>query len=322
MKELLQRQAVERQLQQKQPQHQQQSTLQQQASPQASVQPQPNQQLPQPHVTASQPVSQQPLQSRVLEPTAVSKSSTAPVQQQPRASITVPSSQPSAMMTSLPSQPSAMVSLSSQPSASLPSQPSAMMTSPQPSAMGSLSSQPNQVLSRDQLAQLTAEQRLMYFHRMQLLKAKQMELQKQQQQMASSAAASADLQSRPPIPKVNASVTSVGQAMTLQAVLEKQQQLVKEQQGSLGRVSPQTVGNKFLAPTQMAPLGGLVARGGASNTQQTSAVGRTSFANLKVVPGGLVGRSSSPSNVVGQPHAKGRPRGAKEKGKDALDAQE
>ena len=300
MKELLQRQAMERQLQQKQPpqpQHQQQGTLQQQASPQASLQPQPNQQLPQPHVTASQPVSQQPLQSRAIEPTAVSQSSTTPVQQQPRASTTAPSSQPSVTMTSLPSHPSAMISLPSQL---------------------------NQVLSRDQLAQLTAEQRVVYFRQLQLLKAKQMELQKQQKQMASSAAASADLQSRPPLSKVNASVTSVGQAMTLQAVLEKQQQLVKEQQGPLGRVPPQTVSNKFLAPThvQMAPPGGLVARGGASNTQQTSAVGRTSFANLKVVPGGLAGRSSSPSNVVGQPHARGRPKGAREKGKDALDAQE
>lgn len=311
MKELLQRQAMERQLQQKQPpqpQHQQQGTLQQQASPQASLQPQPNQQLPQPHVTASQPVSQQPLQSRAIEPTAVSQSSTAPVQQQPRASTTAPSSQPSVTMTSLPSQPSAVMT-------SLPSHPSAMI---------SLPSQLNQVLSRDQLAQLTAEQRVVYFRQLQLLKAKQMELQKQQKQMASSASASADLQSRPPLSKVNASVTSVGQAMTLQAVLEKQQQLVKEQQGPLGRVPPQTVSNKFLAPThvQMAPPGGLVARGGASNTQQTSAVGRTSFANLKVVPGGLAGRSSSPSNVVGQPHARGRPKGAREKGKDALDAQE
>ena len=139
--------------------------------------------------------------------------------------------------------------------------------------------------------------------------------------MALSTTASVDLQSRPTITKVTPG-TSVAQAMSLQAVLEKQQQLVKEQQAPLGRVSPQTVGSKLLTPAQMAPLGGLVARGGASSTQQSGAVGRTSFANLKVVPGGVAGRSSSPSNVVGQPHARGRPKAAKEKGKDAIDPQE
>ena len=282
MKELLQRQALERQLQQKQPpqtQHQQQGALQQQAGQQASLQPQGNQQ---PQVTAPQPVSQQ--QKSLSEPTVVSQSSTVSVQLQHRASTTVASSQPTAM-TSLPSQP-------------------------------------NQMLSRDQLAQLTPEQRLVYLRQLQLLKIQQQQMQKQQQQMALSTTASADLQSRPTIAKVNASGTSVAQAMSLQAVLEKQQQLVKEQQAPLGRVSPQTVGSKLLTPAQMAPLGGLVARGGASSIQQSGAVGRTSFANLKVVPGGVAGRSSSPSNVVGQPHARGRPKAAKEKGKDAIDPQE
>ena len=283
MKELLQRQALERQLQQKHPpqtQQQQQGALQQQAGQQASLQV--NQQLPQPHVTAPQPVSQQQPPKSLSESAVVSQSSAVPVQLQNRASTTVPSSQPTAM-TSLPSQP-------------------------------------NQMLSRDQLAQLTAEQRLVYLRQIQLLKIQQQQMQKQQ--MASSTTASADLQSRPTIAKVNAPGTSVAQAMSLQAVLEKQQQLVKEQQASLGRVSPQTVGSKLLTPAQMAPLGGLVARGGASSTQQSGAVGRTSFANLKVVPGGVAGRSSSPSNVVGQPHARGRPKAAKEKGKDAIDAQE
>ena len=117
--------------------------------------------------------------------------------------------------------------------------------------------------------------------------------------------------------------------MSYQAVLEKQQQLVKEQQVSLvmgGRVSPQTSVSKALPPAQTgtpAGFSGLVARGGASTSgaQQSNAAGRTGFADMKVIPGGSLGRSSSPS-VAAQLHARGKSKAGRERSKETLETQE
>ena len=347
MKELLQRQALEKQ------QKQSQITPPQQMSQQHALlqQPQVNQQplqlpRPTPPQVGSQLSMQQQLvalqQRRLGETTVVPQLSTASLQQQHGTSVSVSSPQ-SSVAAPLPSQPLSVVPPTSLSNQALSAAPTSI---PNQALSATPTSIPNQMLSRDQirLSGLTAEQQKMIYinqvRRQQLLKVQQQQQQQQQQQkqqqqqqqrqqqVTPSAAA---LQSRTLVPKFMGPASSGVQTMSYQAVLEKQQQLVKEQQVSLvmgGRVSPQMSSSKPLPPTQTgtpAGFGGLMARGGASTSgaqQSSSAASRTGFADMKVIPGGSLGRSSSPSVATAQLHARGKSKAGRERSKETLETQE
>ena len=162
----------------------------------------------------------------------------------------------------------------------------------------------------EQLAKLPPEQqKFIYMHqyrKMQLLK------QSQQQQQQNGTANSA-LTGR--LPTVGISLPSTSQA-NAQTIAERQQQLVKEQQvplimgggrGATGILG--AAGSKPLNAALRAPQG---SPSGSLTSNNSKGIGRTGFANMKLVPG-----SSSSSSG----HSPGKGKG-KSKGKDVVDANE